>query len=1045
MVSPEFLRLRAVSTGTLWLAGVGAAALRVGVAALGGSRLKGLGVAVMTGIRRHVATVLVCLLCGMLHLGTPAQGAPDTMRAAEVSGTVSGYFLTPDEHLTQRTLQFTSEVQQATVESLIPLRCRYLLVASLSVPRAVTDIRLETRDGRTVWRQEVTPPSRTARIPADDYASVVVPALRDFRYTLRYRDAEGRWESVPCGVCAIEFQEFAEPDINWADLVRIEQLRAWLAEYGEEVLPGLGSVAAPFALLGNNDQAVLVDHPSPPSGFHPYHGPNPTAMTLQVGPLSEVGRHSGAAWTTTVGGDPTGVLPYVEDWSRQADEDRQGGIDLRTRALLLHEACHCVAARRERSVLREGPPPWQQDVPPPELRVLEWTARSALEEAGSGPEESLRETVRDFLALHDLGRERSGRLTTQFDQAEQLATEEGFCYLASAVAESGLPELIRVNGGVDYGSAPVKEKLAYHLSQLQGALAQANPLHVWTRSGRNDVASVEGMLQMQLLQRLRGEAIRETWINGETLVEALAHEVGYDTMAGQAREGLGRNALTRWQYEERLESMRAYAREQQDSLLDALENGSRAAGDTIEVVVRLGLFGERGMEALRTVPVDYLQWYEWHDDKQAINVAMPLAIRSSIDRDGGVVELRWATPRDGPLPLVRREGDKITMRWARWALLLRDPVLEAGHNRVVIASGLQSAGSDARTIALVDVVPESEDWSALPLWAIAADGLPDSGVPVLSLHLTLTGCLRPSPNELEWSTVDLLAPGGVHGLQVLPNTEYEASARATCGPGSSIRSLAMRAEGDTIAEAPMPTVSGTCESTGHFGFKALTDLRTPEIRAERDQSGAWQYVVTLTPRRLTVRVSEQVDRQFTAVAGIEVVAWPPGHPEQQTTAVTDSDGRAVMEWFPASVAEISVLADDHCSVHGALTPDDTGTVTVCLHRHFGISGDIEIERGSGLPADATPTVEVLRGDRLVCRGEVVRTGDGKYSYETPVLPTGTYTIVASSHGRRLSRDERVRDECTRWFQSVWHAIPDRTGAHHPLDGRDFVFAREGAQ
>lgn len=118
-------------------------------------------VVAMTRARRYVAALLGCLLCGMLQFTALAQGDPAAMRAAEVSGTVRGHFLTPDGRLTQRTLKLASGSTERATERLRLLRCRYRLTATLTAPRAITSIRVETPDGATVWRLEPVAPEPT--------------------------------------------------------------------------------------------------------------------------------------------------------------------------------------------------------------------------------------------------------------------------------------------------------------------------------------------------------------------------------------------------------------------------------------------------------------------------------------------------------------------------------------------------------------------------------------------------------------------------------------------------------------------------------------------------------------------------------------------------------------------------------------------------------------------------------------------------------------------------------------------------------------------
>jgi hypothetical protein len=176
-------------------------------------------------MRRRFAALFVCLLCGMAQLGTPAQGAPETTRTAEVSGTVSGYFLTPDERLTQRTLQLASGVAAGVTESLRPLRCRYHLTATLTAPVEIAGVRMETPDGATVWRQEVTPPARTVSIPREGGTSLLVRPVDGLDYEVHYRDTEGTWASVSCRPPGIKFLASPEPAINWADLGRTAHFR----------------------------------------------------------------------------------------------------------------------------------------------------------------------------------------------------------------------------------------------------------------------------------------------------------------------------------------------------------------------------------------------------------------------------------------------------------------------------------------------------------------------------------------------------------------------------------------------------------------------------------------------------------------------------------------------------------------------------------------------------------------------------------------------------------------------------------------------------
>lgn len=446
-----------------------------------------------------------------------------------VGGWIDGYFLTPDGELGLHTLTLSSDTDPPTTPALHPLWAGYRIRLNFTPNQRVTAIRVTGTDSGEVLAEKSFDrprnwPGLLLLCAEDDGFCHVRHGLS---YCVEVTYADGRTGTAVAAVSEACLLPIPELKIDWIDLVRIAEVRRWLSEAGDNLLPGLRADDVPFALAGEDGQIVLVGWPAPPAGFHRYEGPAPIEDAIYLTSLPgdgivEVEDAAGVAAEFL--GTLSVMLPPDPDWWRAfaspGDQERRDRA-----ATMLHEICH-VNWRPRRPSGTGGP----LAIPPLEARLLEETARRLLAEPNARVDGYPR--VYQYLALM----EERDRLLANVAAARGLwrdvETSEGYAYYVTWLARSVLDASVHSSPLADLRSpwvtrppATIEDEvvrtLASHSSSADSALAW----HPWAH------AEYHGFREIAMLHRMDPGAVRRAWSRGTHVRGALATASGYAALS----------------------------------------------------------------------------------------------------------------------------------------------------------------------------------------------------------------------------------------------------------------------------------------------------------------------------------------------------------------------------------------------------------------------------------------------------------------------------------------------------------------------------------
>ncbi len=471
-----------------------------------------------------------------------------------VGGWIDGYFLTPDGELGLHTLTLSSQATSPDAPALHPLWAGYRVRLNFIPNEAVRAIRVTGTDSGEVLaeRQFDRPrnwPGLLLLCPDDDGFCHVRHGL-SYRVEVTY--ADGRTATATASVNDARLLPVPDLKIDWIDLVRIKEVRRWLREAGDNVLPGLRADDVPFVLEGEDEQVALVGWPSVPEGFRRYEGPTPLDEPIYVGALGDeelIEIEDAAGYAGKVRGTLAVRLPRNPDWG--AAFTARGQTPSRQRAeTILHEVCHVNWYPRSRasSTGRFG-------VPPLEARVLEEIARRLLAEADARADGYPR--VHQYLALMEERDRLMAAIAGARDQWRREETSEAYAYYVSWQARAALDEVVRNSPLVGLRSPWPHVALGRMERAVTEALRDRYPewggaLNWWVVAH----SEYHGFREIAMLYQMDPAALRRAWSSGTHVRDALAAASAYADLSPDLKRRVLYAATEGTGYRERLASYR---------------------------------------------------------------------------------------------------------------------------------------------------------------------------------------------------------------------------------------------------------------------------------------------------------------------------------------------------------------------------------------------------------------------------------------------------------------------------------------------------------
>lgn len=479
--------------------------------------------------RVFIAGARILVLSALLLVfAPPCRGEPEAV-ALSVGGWIDGYFLSPAGELGLHSLDLSSHDDPPAEPALHPLWAGYRIRLNFTPHERVTAIRVTGADSGEVLAEKTFDPPRNwpglllLRAEDDGFCHV----RHGLSYGVEVAYADGSSGTAVAAVSEARLLPIPELKIDWIDLVRIAEVRRWLREAGDNLLPGLRADDVPFALAGDDGQIVLVGWAAPPAGFHRYDGPAPIddaiyLTSLPGGGIVEVEDAAGVAAEFL--GTLAVMLPPDPNWWQvfATPGDRAGGDRPTT---MLHEVCHVNWWRRRPSGTGGA-----LAIPPLEARLLEETARRLLAEPNARVDGYPR--VYQYLALM----EERDRLLSEVPAARDLwrgmETSEGYGYYVSWLARSLLDASVHSSPLADLRSpwvarppATIEDEVVRTLASHSSSADTALAWHPWAH------AEYHGFREIAMLHRMDPGAVRRAWSRGMRVRDALAITSGYAALS----------------------------------------------------------------------------------------------------------------------------------------------------------------------------------------------------------------------------------------------------------------------------------------------------------------------------------------------------------------------------------------------------------------------------------------------------------------------------------------------------------------------------------
>lgn len=797
--------------------------------------------------------------------------------------------------------------------------------------------------------------------------------------------------------------------VSWLDLVRIEEARRLLRAVGDEVLPGLRADDVPFALRGEDDQCVLVDHPRSPRGFRRYRGPCPVRGRIYVGRLALSGY---TPHTDDLGGAVTAIFPYDPAWDvlPEAPTARRDESDASWRIeAVLHEACHVVWMRE---YMKDGPSNEVFEISP-RAAAIEEAQIELLDEATSCEEEEkekLLTLARDYLALRECRHEADAPTP----RTQQRETTEGFAYFAARLAGKVARE--KYEADLLRRADPFLASL-YPSDPTDTKKPDAELRHLgMSMVHLNNYLYYRGVCQAWLLRALDPQALAAAWREGTLLPQALAKATGYDALKASERAKLKQEAMARWQCD-RHEATILEKRRQAEAGLWQAAASARRDGDAVvlRVRVRFPQVNQRG-------PTREPQWRFYPvfsfptDSDFALQSAQPCLFR--LDQEKGWMELQTTLPRAGQLTL-RRTG-QVTQLQAGAVVIQANEVCLLGEpfSPLLLVECTHRFDQEQAKDGKHGTRPHS---TLVPLEAALAGAPKVSRLPRHDMAATLSGVfLNGYTGQQQFAILDLLGEGDSFAgdWYFVAGERYTVTATmAGVAPRRVGRVAIHQADGTLLKEATADPPADRLAATATF-VASDTAKAEWEVAANLREQQGWEARVTLKPgsappplnRTATVRVFEYI---FTGkgdwpwesrpLPNAAVTIWREWCPEEKLVAVTDAKGEATFTGLAAGGYLIEVSgAGDRCVVrYGPDYIASGGGWSTTLVPHYGIRGHIRFVDPSGKTVPGQPDrvkLGLYQGDRHVGDLAIEQPdADGSYPYHGPAEAplAGDYHVRAT--------------------------------------------------
>lgn len=1022
-----------------------------------------------------------CILAAIITVAAAVLGSSSGVRAATpsrqgrddlaIEATLKGYFLTPQGQLEPRTIHLITKAGKPQ-EAVRPVSSGYYLAVtakSSGSPIVRADV-MTFRGRKRLISIRAEPPTSEIRIPQEERSWLGVRPEGGLAFRVVLHLADGQQADVPLHPDGLRLLPMATLRVNWLDLVRIEEARRLLSALGDEILPGLRADDVPFALLGENGQCVLVNHPRPPRGFRRYNGPCPARGRVYVGQMPLGGS---TPYTSELEGTPTAIFPYDPAWFAlpeapvsKRDEDEAA---YRFEAIL-HEACHVAWMQHTgKSVSAE---PEAMEGPSVQAAAVEEAEREVLTEAvdcvDRDPQEALT-LMRDYLALREYRCELDAVSLTLVSAQEFSESTEGFAYFA--MWRAGEVVEGRYDLSLLHRTDPFLEEFQpgdplFMLEageELQGIWAPELSLSTYP--------SYHGACQAMLIHALNPEGLFAAWKQGTLLRQALSQVAGYEGMSADERDHLKREALTRWQCAEREASLRQTIEQEEAAQWHAA--AAALQGQGILLRVRAELFPARQ----RSSP-----WSSWRFSNAyalsttgfAVKCDQPCLVRSTFTRDEGRLELQTVLPVGESL-IVHRAGSFARIRAGKVVIEAEQIRLYGGRSSPLITVECRSAAPAA------GANQEKEDkkkkigkFSVVPL---LVGLLASPGLAQLDHHevtFTLSGVLlNADTGQQQNVTLDLLAeaenPTG--NWYLVAGETYSATASMTDASYSRVSRVALYdPNGALINEATASPPIASLTAIGPFTVIQAMKLDW-SIKVEHTKDCEWKITGEVKPGpnpppqpkggAINVVVADGTNPAVLRVQGATVAVWLDGHPDERQEKLTDTQGLASFPNMASGryIAEVSGPAH-HCVIRRGpywLRRRAQLNEVVLSWQHCGINGKVWFhnQQGQTVPGPADKVqVELLQGGQP--KGSLLmgtqQQPDGSYPYSGPPggpPAAGQYTVKATfTPGMGPPQEQQqpviVPDEC-----SPAHPNNDggmtvvNPGAHTAAQGPEFTFTLPG--
>jgi len=1004
-----------------------------------------------------------------------SQPCPAAGDGAQVTGSLNGYFLTPDGTLGVH--EFALDARSPDGLPLHPLWSTYYLTLSIVSPRPLARVRVAAPDGAALYDHRYEPPVAEVRIPPEGAGALGAHSKHGLAWRVELEERGGETRVVSVQPSGVRWLPMPPLTVDWLELARIAEVRRLLRECGDLILPGLRADDVPFIVMGDDGCAVLVDYPSPPRGAVPYNGPSPLKAQLSV-VRSKLdlpkGLEFGAA-VMPVAGEPAVVLPYREDWYALPDTGQRArsGWEAACRlGTIVHEVCHVVWQRRVRKADVNLDAQALLQIPGYEARSLVMAENGALAEALTAAPGERARLAREFLALREERAAVDGAARLLLPATRLQETSEGFAYyaewhLAQAVAQAGCVASLAAD---PFFRGPREhDRPAYTAGQLRSL---GFPLGWMSAIGVVQSSGPLGEGQTLLLELLSPGAVRRAWEAMESPAEALARECGYSGLSDEARTQLRAQARAARSCDEIAELIRGEAARRGLKLRRALREAK--PGGAVALYATAQLYGtvKQRVPTAERGEWQYLEQFATHAGATQVLVNRPCLVRVSTDSRQGTVDVR--TLLGGANDIVH---------------LARDGGLRMLGTKEVIFGGrctpLRSRGGTLRTAPVVGRGNESRDGPteeadqvmrrsmAVPLlFVLAAGPAAAQFMEYQTVTSTMSGLfLRTDTCVSEQKTFDLLNLPAEDTWQTIPGETYALSTTFADSLQASITQVTVTAPDDTLVadETASPPVS-SLTAQGYWP----APLQFPSFTMSLGKlETKLKFVVTLSddgsPEIKLELTVETKDVPADAPATITVIVVGPEGPLPYTNCVqlwrvdgqtetslgclaTNGEGKVTFgQLSPGDYrVEVDVAASCHLKNTHVISMKAGQNLEYPLKvsPHLGIVGTIEFVDANGNPASgqgSAVTIELRQGQ--VTHMSVTGSGSGSTcSYCIgPAPPAGSFTVRGTYNGQTVEGSVVVNDDCQAWCANnkTIAPYPGSGGTHSAKDGPLLQFTVPG--